>query len=40
MILQRELRKIDISTPENIKHYRKELTKFKRSVSKKNTNAS
>ena len=35
MILQRELRKIDISTPENIKHYRKELTKFKRSVSKK-----
>ena len=35
MILQGELRKIDISTPENIKHYRKELTKFKRSVSKK-----
>ena len=35
MILQRELRKIDISTPENIKHYRKELTKFKRSVSKR-----
>jgi len=35
MVLQREMNKIDISAPENIKHYRKELRKFKRSVSKK-----
>ena len=35
IVLQREMNKIDISTPENIKHYRKELRKFKRSVSQK-----
>ena len=28
MLLQREMNKIDISTPENIKHYRKELRKI------------
>ena len=33
--LKKELRKIDVSRPENIKHYRKELRKFRRSVSEK-----
>jgi hypothetical protein len=31
--LKRELRKIDISQPENLKYFRKEFKKFKRSVS-------
>ena len=35
MVLQRELRKIDISRPENLKYFKKEFRKFKRSVSEK-----
>jgi hypothetical protein len=35
MILKEEMNRIDISAPENIKYYRKELRKFKRSVSEK-----